>query len=177
MKYAPVEGHEIQYTDTSVGGVVSKELSSSVNDGVKIESALGIDKYPPLHGFSANLYDGETHPVDSKKKAFEMAGRYSLREAAKDNMQIVEPIMSLVVHTQEKHLGDVTSDINKRRGTLDEIRYLPNSQAEVVASVPLSCLFGYVNHLRSLTSGEGSAHYEFKEYNPVPSNVQESLLQ
>lgn len=177
MKFKPIEDQEIEYSDTSVGGVVSKELSASVNDGVRIEAALGIDNYPPLQGFLANLHDGEMHPVDSKKKAFEMAGRYSLREAAKDNMVIVEPIMSLIVHTQEKYLGDVTADISRRRGVLDEVKYLPNSQVEITAAIPLACLFGYVNHLRSLTSGEGSAHYEFKMYNVVPTNVQESLLQ
>jgi elongation factor G len=84
--------------------------------------------------------------------------------------------MKVETVTPSDHLGDVIGDLNRRRGTiLDQIERGTN--IAVVATVPLSEMFGYIGQLRSMTSGRASYTMEFSHYDPVPKNVADEVIE
>ena len=72
-------------------------------------------------------------------------------------------------------MGDVTGDLNRRRGMLDDMDYRGGLQV-IKPKVPLSEMFGYVTQLRSLSSGRATSTMEFSHYNPAPNNVAEEVM-
>lgn len=67
------------------------------------------------------VYDGKMHPVDSKEIAFIISGRNAFREAFKNaGPKIMEPIYLVEVLVPGDCMGDVMSDIQNRRGMIEE---------------------------------------------------------
>ena len=77
--------------------------------------------------------------------------------------------------TPQDNLGDVIGDMNRRRGTILE-QLERGANIAVVATVPLSEMFGYIGQLRSMTSGRASYTMEFSHYDPVPRNVADEVI-
>jgi elongation factor G len=130
----------------------------------------------PMVDVRATLYDGSYHEVDSSEMAFKTAGSMGFRAAAEKATPILlEPVMLVEVTTSEEFYGDVIGDLNRRRGT---IMGMDNRGAMVVvrAHVPLSEMFGYVNDLRSMTSGRANYSMEFSHYDPVPKNIADTIV-
>ena len=116
------------------------------------------------------------HDVDSNALTFEIAAKACFREGIrKAAPQLLEPVMKVETVTPGDYLGDVIGDMNRRRGTiLDQIERGAN--IAVVATVPLSEMFGYIGQLRSMTSGRASFTMEFSHYDPVPKNVADEVI-
>ena len=134
------------------------EYIPSVEKGMREIAATGSLIGFPIIDFTATLYDGEYHDVDSSALAFEITGRGAMREAAqKAGIKLLEPIMKVEVVTPEDYLGDVIGDLNSRRGQIQGTDSRGNAQV-VEAMVPLANMFGYVNELRSFTPGPRSVH-------------------
>jgi elongation factor G len=165
---------EIGFKSTVIGGNISHDLIPAVEVGIRYEASVGINRYPPLTDFDVVLQDGQMHPVDSKKKAFELVGRYGLRDAAEDNMKILEPYVTLTVYLVGDYLGRVVGEITNRRGRLDSVE---SGDSQVIkAQVPLANMFGFVDVLRSITSGTGTAFYEPDRYEEVPEYLVDSII-
>jgi elongation factor G len=127
--------------------------------------------------FKARLLDGKYHDVDSSALAFEIAGRACFREAQRlSKPKLLEPIMSLEVVTEATYLGDVIGDINRRRGSITD-QGQKGTSAFVQGFVPLSEMFGYINFLRSATSGRGNFTMIFDHYEEVPASMVEKLME
>src|SRR5690606_18216951 len=125
----------------------------------------------------ARLLDGKYHDVDSSALAFEIAARACFREAHKASRpKLLEPIMKVEVVTEPDYLGTIIGDINRRRGHVNE-QGQRGSQVYVQAFVPLSEMFGYINFLRSSTSGRGTFTMEFDHYAEVPGGLIDKLLE
>jgi elongation factor G len=123
----------------------------------------------------ATLYDGSYHEVDSSEMAFKTAGSMGFRNAAeKAGAVLLEPIMSVEVTTSPDFFGDVLGDLNRRRGQISGTEERGGSQV-LRAHVPLAEMFGYVNDLRSMTSGRASYTMEFSHYQEVPKNLAEEI--
>lgn len=123
----------------------------------------------------ATLYDGSYHDVDSNEMAFKTAGSLAIKEATrKANPILLEPVMLVEVTTSEEFYGSVIGDLNGRRGTILGMESR-GVQHVVRAYVPLSMMFGYVNDLRSMTSGRASYSMEFDHYDPVPKAIAEEI--
>src|SRR5437763_721151 len=83
---------------------------------------------------------------------------------------ILEPIMSLEVVTPEEYMGEVISDINRRRGRIAGQE--PRGNAQVIAAhAPLAEMFGYATDLRSRTQGRATFTMQFSHYEPVPKGI------
>ncbi len=122
------------------------------------------------------LYDGSYHEVDSSEAAFKMAGSIGVREAVRKASPILlEPVMLVEVTTSEEFYGDVIGDLNRRRGTILGMESR-GTMYVVRGHVPLAEMFGYVNDLRSMTSGRASYSMEFAHYDPVPKNIAEEII-
>jgi len=168
-------GQGVIFKDEVKGGNIPKEYIPSVEKGIREIAATGSLIGFPLIDFTATLYDGAYHDVDSSALAFEITGRAGMREAAqKAGIKLLEPIMKVEVVTPEDYLGDVIGDMNSRRGQIQGTDSRGNAQV-VEAMVPLANMFGYVNQLRSFTQGRAQYSMQFSHYDEVPANVAEEI--
>ena len=166
----------LEFVNEVKGGNVPKEFIPAVEKGFKQAMANG-----PLAGFEVDsmkvtLKDGSFHPVDSDALSFELAAKIGFKEVAKKaGAVILEPIMKLEVLTPEENMGDIVGDLNRRRGTINNMA--DRAGAKVIkAEVPLSEMFGYVTTLRTLSSGRATSTMEFSHYAETPSNISESVI-
>ncbi len=174
------EGEEfnegLQFIDEVRGGNIPKEFIPSVKKGFESAMQNGVLAGYRVDRMKVRLFDGSYHPVDSDQLSFEMAAKVGFRNAArKVKSVLLEPIMKLEVVTPDEYLGDVTSDLNKRRAILENVTAKVGVQV-INAKVPLSEMFGYVTSLRSLTSGRANSTLEFYNYEPVPASVAEEVI-
>ncbi len=177
IKFEPLErGKGFEFVDETVGGSVPREYVPSVEKGLKMQKEDGVLAHFPTVDFRAILHDGSYHDVDSNALTFEIAAKACFREGIrKAAPQLLEPVMKVETVTPGDYLGDVIGDMNRRRGTImDQIERGTN--IAVVATVPLSEMFGYIGQLRSMTSGRASFTMEFSHYDPVPKNVADEVI-
>ncbi|MCJ7421709.1 elongation factor G [Sphingomicrobium astaxanthinifaciens] len=176
VKLTPGErGAGITFTDNVKGGNIPKEYIPSVEKGMRETAETGSLIGFPIIDFDIELLDGKYHDVDSSALAFEITGRAAMREAAqKAGIKLLEPVMKVEVVTPEDYLGDVIGDLNSRRGQIQGTDSRGNAQV-VSAHVPLANMFGYINELRSFTSGRAQYSMQFSHYDEVPQNVADEL--
>lgn len=174
---APTENNSgFEFVNGIVQGRIPNEFIGPVEKGMK--SAL--DRGPlagyPMEGLKVRLHDGKFHAVDSDANSFEIAGRMGLREAArKAGAVIMEPIMAVEVVTPEEYMGDVIGDLNSRRGRIEGLN--PRNDVQVInAKVPLSEMFGYSTHMRSMTQGRAIYSMQFDHYAEAPKSVSEEII-
>jgi elongation factor G len=177
ITFEPLErGKGFEFVDETVGGSVPREYVPSVEKGLKLQKEDGVLAHFPTVDFRATLTDGSYHDVDSNALTFEIAAKACFREAIrKAGPILLEPVMKVETVTPGDYLGDVIGDMNRRRGSIqDQIER--GSNIAVVATVPLSEMFGYIGQLRSMTSGRASFTMEFSHYDPVPRNVSDEVI-
>ena len=130
----------------------------------------------PIVDMKVRVFDGSYHDVDSDAVSFELCAKQGFREAGrKAKPVLLEPIMKVEVLTPDQYMGDVTGDLNRRRGMLEGMDSRHGVQV-IKAKVPLSEMFGYVTQLRSLSSGRATSTMEFSHYAPAPTNVAEEVI-
>jgi elongation factor G len=177
IRVAPNErGKGFEFVNAIVGGTVPKEYIKPVESGIRETLENGIIAGYPMIDVKATLYDGSYHEVDSSEMAFKTAGSLAIKEAArKAGPILLEPVMLVEITTSEEFYGDVIGDLNRRRGA---ILGMDNRGSMVVVRghVPLAEMFGYVNDLRSMTSGRANYSMEFAHYDPVPKGVGETII-
>ncbi|MCQ2966073.1 MAG: elongation factor G [Alphaproteobacteria bacterium] len=176
IRFEPLEpGSGFIFENTVVGGNVPKEYIPGVEKGLRAALTTGVIAGYPCTDFKANLFDGAYHDVDSSTMAFEIAARAAFREGiAKAKPKLLEPIMKVEVVTPEDYMGDIIGDLNSRRGQVSGMDQRGNARV-IDATVPLSCMFGYVNNLRSMSQGRAQYTMVFSHYAEVPSNVADEI--
>ena len=158
------------------GGNVPREYWSAVEKAFESSMNEGTMAGFPLLDVSFKLMDGGFHAVDSSAMAFELATKAAYRQSIpKAGPQLLEPIMKVDVYTPEDHVGDVIGDLNRRRGMIKSQDTGPTG-TRVNASAPLAEMFGYIGHLRTMTSGRGQFSMEFSHYAPCPGNVADEVI-
>ena len=176
MIISPTEtGEGYSFESKIVGGVIPKEYIPGVEKGIQSVMDSGPLAGFPVIDFKVSLIDGAYHDVDSSVLAFEIAGRAALRDGLKKaGAKLLEPVMKVEVVTPEDYTGSIIGDLTSRRGmvTGQETR----GNAIVVNSfVPLANMFGYINNLRSMSSGRAQFTMIFDHYETVPSNISEEI--
>ncbi len=170
------EGETETFESKIVGGNVPREYVPGVQKGVDSVAATGVLAGFPLINYKVTLIDGAYHDVDSSVMAFEIASRAAFREGAvKAGAVLMEPIMKVEVVTPEEFFGDITGDLNSRRGQITGSELRGNAQA-ITAHVPLANMFGYVNNLRSMTQGRAQFTMQFAHYSQVPKAVSDEIM-
>jgi elongation factor G len=166
----------LQFVNETSGGVLPKEFITAIEKGFRTSMQNGILAGFPLISLKVRLLDGATHPVDSDALSFEIAAAQAFRNASRlAQASLLEPIMKLTITTPEDYVGDVASDVNKRRGHIEDVTAMLGFQI-VYAKAPLSELFGYVTSLRTITSGRASGNMEFSHYQAVPKELVDEIL-
>ena len=170
----PASGFE--FVSKIVGGVIPKEYIPAIEQGVKESCESGILSGYPLIDIKITLVDGSYHDVDSNEMAFKLAGSMAIREAVmKASPALLEPMMKVEVEVPEDFLGDVMGDLNSRRGNIEGMNS-EDGLSKVAAKVPLAEMFGYATDIRSKTQGRGIFSMEFSNYEEVPRNVAEAII-
>ncbi len=167
----------LQFINSVKEGNVPKEFIPSVEKGFKTAMRNGILAFYPMDNLKVTLVDGSFHPVDSDALSFEICASLAFRHAAeKARPVLLEPIMKLEIITPEEYVGDVMSDLNRRRGLVYGTDTDRSGASVIKATVPLAETFGYVTDLRTITSGRAVSSMEFKEYTPVETPLAREIL-
>ncbi|MDE6439455.1 MAG: elongation factor G, partial [Bacteroidales bacterium] len=163
----------LQFINEVKGGNIPKEFIPSIEKGFKASLENGVLAGYPLESLKVRLIDGSFHPVDSDALSFEVCAKIGFKEACrKAKSVLLEPIMSLEIETPDDYVGDVSSDLNRRRGIMEGIEAKVGGQA-IRAKVPLAEMFGYVTALRTLSSGRTSSTMEYAYHAEAPANITE----
>ncbi|MCI2399675.1 elongation factor G [Aliiroseovarius subalbicans] len=176
MEIMPTEaGEGYSFESKIVGGAVPKEYIPGVEKGIKSVMDSGPLAGFPVIDFKVALVDGKFHDVDSSVLAFEIAGRMCMREGMRlAGAKLLEPIMKVEVITPEEYTGGIIGDLTSRRGQVSGQEPRGNAIA-IDANVPLANMFGYINTLRSMSSGRAQFTMQFSHYDPVPSNISDEI--
>ncbi len=165
------------FTSSVVGGNVPKEFWPAIEKGFNTMMDEGVLAGFPVLDVEVELFDGAFHAVDSSAVAFEIAAKGAFRQSIpKAGPQLIEPIMKVDVFTPEDHVGDVIGDLNRRRGMIKD-QEAGVTGVRIKADVPLSEMFGYIGHLRTMTSGRGQFSMEFSHYMPCPNSVADKVIE
>lgn len=176
MEPLPLSQRGLQFVSEVKGGNLPKEFVPAVEKGFKIAMLNGVLAGFPLENLKVTLKDGSFHSVDSDALSFEICAKIGFREASRKVKSIIlEPIMKIEIVTPDEYIGNVTSDLNRKRAVLEQIDAKIGFQI-IKAQVPLAEMFGYVTNLRSITSGRATYSMEFLKYAEVPADIQEYIL-
>src|SRR5574344_1009024 len=166
----------LQCVNDVKGGNIPKEFIPAIEKGFKGAMLNGVLAGYPMDSMKVRIIDGSFHPVDSDQLSFEVCAKIGFKAACrKANPVLLEPVMKLEVLTPDAYVGDVTGDLNRRRGILENISAKVGVQA-IHAMVPLERMFGYVTSLRTITSGRANSTMEFSHYAEVGRDLQEAIL-
>ena len=172
----PEEGQKFEFVNRVRGGSVPKEFIKPTEQGIREAMESGPVAGFEMEGIRAVLYDGSFHDVDSSEVAFKIAGSMAFKDAVKRaGPELMEPIMDLEVVVSEEYMGDVISDINSRRGRIENLDTRDGLKI-ITSRVPLSAMFGYATDLRSNTQGRANFTMHFKCYERVPKSVKEEVV-
>jgi elongation factor G len=170
-------GTGYQFVDEVRGGAIPGQYIPAVEKGVQQVLEHGAIAGYPLQDVKVVVYDGKSHPVDSKEVAFVAAGRKAFLDAINKARPIVlEPIVNIHVDVPENCIGDITGDLSSKRGHVSGTNPTGGGLVSIAGLVPLSELNGYQSRLKSITGGAGSFSMELSHYEPVPPPVQQNLV-
>ena len=177
IRFEPNPGKGFEFIDVTKGGVIPKEYIPSVEKGLR----KAMEKSPmaeyPVVDVKCVLVDGSYHPVDSSDMAFQLCAAQCFKQAFKKaNPIIMEPVMKIEVNTPDDFIGNVTRDLNKRRGRIENMRRFRKGSQKLDGFCPLMEMFGYATALRNVTSGRANYSMEFYQYMPMPAAKQEEIL-
>jgi len=176
IRIEPAPGQGFEFENAIVGGAIPKEYIPAVEKGMEEALEGGILAGYPMSDLKATLWDGSYHEVDSSEIAFKIAGSMAIKEAsAKAKPVLLEPVMRVEVTVPEDYMGPVNGDLISRRGRLEGTEIAGGTHI-IKAMVPLSEMFGYATELRSRTQGRGSFTMHFGQYEEVPKNLAEEII-
>lgn len=178
MRVEPLpRGTGFEFVNEVVGGAIPRPFIVSCEKGIKVAMQSGVLAGFPVVDIRAIVYDGKTHPVDSKDIAFQTAARKGFKESVqKAKPVILEPIMDVDVMVPDEFMGDITGSLNSRRGRIMGME--PGDGIQVIkAKVPLEEMYKYVNELKSITGGRGTYSMTFSHYEIVPSNLAQAIIE
>ena len=168
----------LQFVDEVKGGNIPKEYIPSIQKGFERAMKSGVLAGFPLDTLKVTVIDGSYHAVDSDQLSFEICAMQAFKNAAeKAGPVLLEPIMKVEVVTPEESMGDVISDLNKRRGQVEGMESNRSGARVVKARTPLAEMFGYVTALRTITSGRATSTMVFSHFEEVSSSIAREVLE
>jgi len=167
----------LQFVDEVKGGNIPKEFIPSIQKGFTTAMRNGVLAGFPVEHLKVTVLDGSFHPVDSDQLSFELCAIQAFKKASeKAGPVLLEPIMKIEVVTPEESMGDVISDLNKRRGQVEGMETSRSGARVVKAKAPLAEMFGYVTALRTITSGRATSTMTFSHYAEVSNSIARNVL-
>ena len=173
----PLErGSGFEFVDEIKGGAVPREFIPSVQRGVEDSLEGGVLAGYPMIDVKVTLFDGSFHDVDSSEFAFKAAASQAFREGCREaGVDLLEPIMAVEIVSPEEYMGNISGDVNSRRGVILGMDDTPSGKL-IKSEVPLAEMFGYATSLRSATQGRASYTMQFEKYQKAPKNVVDTII-
>lgn len=169
---------DLEFVDKVVGGVVPRNFIPAVEKGLKECMNKGVLAGYPVIGLKATLHDGSYHPVDSSEMAFKVAASIAYKKGMEEaNPILLEPIMHAEIVVPNDYMGDIITDINKKRGRVLGMEPDGEINQKVIAEVPMAEMFKYATDLRSITQGRGNFDMNFERYEEVPPNEASKIIE
>ena len=169
-------GEGFQFVDEVKGGAIPFNFIPAGEKGVREVLTQGFIAGYPMQDIKVTVYDGKSHPVDSKEVAFVAAGRKAMLDAlAKASPTLLEPIAKLTITAPTVTLGDIAGDLASRRGQVLNTVATSSTSMEILATVPLAEMDGYAARLNAMTQGAAVFTFEFYAYQPAPMQKQQEL--
>jgi elongation factor G len=177
IKVEPLErGKNFEFVDKIVGGAIPRNFIPSVEKGIRKAMQEGYLAGYPITDIRVTLFDGSYHPVDSSDIAFQIAASMALKKAFEQaGSVLLEPIMDVEIAVPEEFMGQITGDINSRRGRVMGMEAKAKSEV-VKAQIPLAEMFKYASDLRSVTGGRGTYAMSFSHYEIVPGRISQGIV-
>lgn len=177
FRIEPNAGGGIEFVDHVRGGNIPREYIPAVEKGFRGTVEKGLLAGFPMVDVRFVLLDGSYHAVDSSEMAFRICTQQAMREIIhKAAPHLLEPMMKLEVNTPDEYMGDIISDITRRRGKIENMRRHRKGSQKVTGLVPLMEMFGYASGLRTLSSGRANFSMEFLNYSPLPKAIEEKVI-
>ncbi len=178
LKLEPLaRGAGYEFVDKVKGGVIPSVFIPAVEKGVRMALDAGVIAGYPVEDLRVTVYDGKSHPVDSKEVAFVSAGRKAVIDAfAKAGPILLEPIVNIEIDAPQASVGDMAGEIASKRGQITGTQQRSGDAVSTMGQVPLAELTDFQTRLRSLTGGQGSYSLEFSHYAQVPLQTQQLLM-
>ena len=171
-------GAGFEFASEVFGGAIPTQFIPAVEKGARDAMETGVLAGFPVHDVRVVVTDGKSHPVDSKDIAFRTAGKHAVRDAlAKARPALLEPIVSLDVTVPEEHVGTVSADLRQLRGRIMGMEVMTGGYTVVHAQAPLSELATYGGQLRGKTGGRGSFVMELAQYEPLPQQLRQKVVE
>ncbi len=177
IKVEPLpRGADFEFVDEIYGGSIPRNFIPAVEKGIQDIRKKGYLAGYPMVDFRVILVDGQYHDVDSSELAFKIAGGLAYKDAMeKARPTLLEPVMTIEVHTPNDYVGDLMGDLSSRRGHVQGME-TGTDDTIIRAQVPMGELLTYGAQLRSITQGRGSFHLEFSHYAEAPHSIQEKII-
>ena len=177
LRIEPLErGAGFEFVDEIKGGAVPREFIPSVQKGVEDTLEGGVLAGYPMIDVKVTLFDGSYHDVDSSEFAFKAAASQAFREGCREaGVDLLEPIMAVEIVSPEEYMGNISGDVNSRRGVILGMDDTPSGKL-IKSEVPLAEMFGYATSLRSATQARASYTMQFEKYQKAPSNVVDTII-
>ena len=167
----------LEYSWDIFGGSIPGQFEPAVLKGIKDVMQKGVVAGFPLQDVKVSVYDGKSHPVDSKEVAFRAAGKGAFVDALeKAKAVLLEPIVNIEVTVPAENMGDITGDLASKRGKVLGQDMLAGNFVVIKAQVPLAEVTQYNSQLKSVTGGRGSYPMSLSYYEVVPGNVQQQVV-
>ncbi len=165
-----------EFVDATVGGSVPKQFIPAVEKGLREAIQKGVLAGYPMVNLKATLFDGKSHPVDSKEVAFVSAAKLSYEDGVRRARPVIlEPICAMKIMVPEQYVGDIMGDLNTRRGRIIGMEAQDGIQV-ITAEAPQGEILTYATSLRSITQGRGRFTEEFVRYEQAPDFVLQNLI-
>ena len=169
---------DLEFVDKVVGGVVPRNFIPAVEKGLKECMNKGVLAGYPVIGLKATLHDGSYHPVDSSEMAFKVAASLAYKKGMEEaNPILLEPIMHAEIVVPNDYMGDIITDINKKRGRVIGMEPEGEVNQKVIVEVPMAEMFKYATDLRSITQGRGNFDMTFERSEEVPPNEASKIIE
>jgi len=177
LRVEPMErGEGFEFLNEVVGGNIPSQFIPSCEKGIRATLDTGVFAGYPMVDVRAIVYDGKHHPVDSKDIAFQIAARNAFKEAiGQAKPVLLEPIMNIEILIPPENMGDISGDLNSRRGRILGMDMAAGMQL-IKGQVPQAEVQTYAADLQSMTGGEGSYSLEFSHREPVPSHLADKIV-
>ena len=178
LRIAPNDrGEGYEFIDSIVGGVVPRQYIPHVDRGCQEALAKGVIAGYPVVDIIVELYYGSYHEVDSSEMAFKVAASLAIQKGVKEAKPcLLEPIMEIAVTVPDEFMGDITGDLNSRRGRILGMEPGGPDRQCIRATVPEAEILRYSTELRSMTGGRGSYALKESHYEEVPEHVAQGLI-
>ena len=178
LRISPNErGGGYEFVDSIVGGVVPRQYIPHVDRGSQDALAKGVIAGYPVVDIVVDLFFGSYHDVDSSELAFKIAASLAIQKGVKDARPcLLEPVMEIAVTVPDEYMGDITGDLNSRRGRILGMEPGGPGRQCIRAQVPEAEILRYSTDLRSMTGGRGTYALKFSHYDEVPEQVAQGLI-